>query len=141
LSQVHKNLRRQRNKQIEVHSFLPVGVTLIAVFYLFGAGVLLFSLFTSQHNEVCRYIATVYNLPPDLGIYSLIFTIGIAIFIAVGLFTLARWGWYLTILYLIYFGSINCFLMIEKASQPYYGNFIWSFMVIIYLLVTRKKFL
>jgi hypothetical protein len=120
---------------------LPIGIWLISLFYLFGAVILLFYLFTPSRDEVSRSIASVHDLPLNLGVYPLLFAASIAILIAFGLLALSRWGFYLTIFYLTYFGGVNFFLLLEKSSQPYYGNFIWSLIVIIYLLVKRKKFL
>jgi len=140
LSQLHEHSQGQKKQVVGVHSSLPIGVILIAVFYLFGAGVLLFNLFTSHRDQVSSYMASVYSLSSNLGIYPFVFTIVIAILVAVGLLTLSRWGLYLTIIYSICFGSVSCFLMVENASQPYYGNFIWSLIVFIYLLIKRKKF-
>jgi hypothetical protein len=66
---------------------------------------------------------------------------GLALTIAWGLFSLSRWGYILTVVYLIYFGSVGLFLSRGQATTIDFGNFIWSLSVIIYLIVIRKHFL
>jgi len=82
---------------------------LIAGFYVFGAFVLLISLFTNS-AEVSRQIAERQGIPPSIGLPILPLTAALALLIAYGLFSLSTWGFFLTLLYLTYFGSISCFL-------------------------------
>jgi hypothetical protein len=64
----------------------------------------------------------------------------LALLIAYGLYIRAVWGFWLTIVYLIYFGSVSYVLAGAAATQPYLGNLVWSVLVVIYLLFARKHF-
>lgn len=68
------------------------------------------------------------------------FIAGLGLLIAYGLFSLSRWGYLLTILYLGYFGSISVMLLRTHGDAVNLGNLIWSVLVILYLAVVRKRF-
>jgi Na+/melibiose symporter-like transporter len=121
------------------HPTKPLGIILIAGFYVFGAIVLLVSMFTMP-EMVSRQIAERQGLPMNMGISVLLLTAIVALFIAYGLFSLSSWGFYLTLIYLIYFGGISFFLGGNTGIQPYLGNLLWSILVIMYLLFKRKSF-
>jgi hypothetical protein len=111
----------------------------IAGFYIFGALILLISIFTNFHAS-SQLIANVHGLPTSMGGVILPLIAALAILIAYGLFSLSTWGFYLTLLYLIYFGIVNAFLAGKQGIQPYLGNCIWAALVIFYLLLRRKLF-
>jgi Na+/melibiose symporter-like transporter len=117
----------------------PLGIILIAGFYVFGAIVLLVSMFTMP-EAVSRQIAERQGLPVNIGISALLLTAILALFIAYGLFSLSSWGFYLTLIYLTYFGGISFLLGGKSGIQPYLGNLLWSILVIVYLLFKRKSF-
>ncbi len=125
----------------------PFGVLLIAGFYAFGAIVLLFSLFINP-TEVSRVIAERHGLLPGFGVAILPIVAALGLVIAYGLYSLSRWGFSVTIVYLIYFGGasialggLNFALTGQEALQAYFGNLIWSVLVIAYLVVVRRHFL
>jgi hypothetical protein len=125
---------------------IPLGVILIAGFYVFGALLLLISLF-SNPSEVSRQIAESQGIPVSIGPLILPLTAAFALLIAYSLFSLSTWGFFLTLLYLMYFGSISFLLADKQGTQPYLGNLWWSLLVIrwsllviIYLLIKRKHF-
>lgn len=125
----------------------PLGVMLIAGFYAFGAIVLLFGLFINP-TEVSRGIAERHGLLPIVGIAILPIVAALGLVIAYGLYSLSRWGFFVTIAYLIYFGGVsmalgglNFALTSQEALQTYFGNLIWSVLVIIYLVIVRRRFL
>ena len=121
------------------HPNRPLGIILIAGFYVFGAIVLLVSMFTMP-EAVSRQIAERQGLPINMGISVLLVTAILALFIAYGLFSLSSWGFYLTFIYLTYFGGISFLLGGKSGIQPYLGNLLWSILVIVYLLFKRKSF-
>ena len=125
------------NKIISKHK--PLGIILISGFYTFGAVVLLITLFTNP-IQVSSSIAERHGLPPTTGPWFLVLVAGLALTIAWGLFSLSRWGYVLTVLYLIYFGSVGLFPSRGQATTIDFGNIIWSLFVIIYLIVIRKQF-
>lgn len=117
----------------------PLGILLIAGFYVFGAIVLLASMFTMP-EVVSGQIAERQGLPINIGIGILPLTAILALFMAYGLFSLSSWGFYLTLIYLTYFGSISFLLGGKSGIQPYLGNLLWSMLIIVYLLFKRKAF-
>ncbi len=120
-------------------SNIPFGILLIAIFYAFGAAVLLF-FFITNPAQVASAIALRHGLPPSTGNWILPVIAGMALLIAWGLWSLSRWGYVLTIMYLLYFGTVNGFLNAGQSSWTYLGNVIWSFLVIFYLILVRKRF-
>ena len=113
----------------------PLGVLLIAGFYAFGAIVLLFGLFINP-TEVSQVIAERHGLSPSSGIAILPIVAALGLVIAYGLYSLSRWGFFLTIAYLIYFGGVsialgglNFVLTGQEALQAYFGNLLWSVLV------------
>ncbi len=125
----------------------PIGVLLIAGFYAFGAIVLLFSLFSNPIG-VSQIIAERHGLLPFFGVAITPIVAGLGLVIAYGLYSLSRWGYFVTIAYLIYFGGVsialgglNFALSGQEALQAYFGNLLWSVLVIIYLVIVRRRFL
>ena len=128
------------NKTNSVRTQISVGVSLIAGFYLFGAIVLLISLFTYP-VVVSRSVADAHGLPPAVDAFILPIVACIALLIAYGLITCAKWGYFLTITYLFIFGSVSFWLMSQNMQQPYIGNSTWSVLALLYLVWKRKYFL
>jgi hypothetical protein len=118
----------------------PLGVFLIAGFYLFGAIVLVVSLLTNP-AAVGRGIADAHGLPPAADAIVLPVIAGTALLIAFGLLTRARWGFALSLTYLTLFGCVSFWLMSQSMQQPYIGNATWSVMALVYLIWRRRYFL
>ncbi len=119
---------------------IPIGILLISGFYTFGAVILLL-LFIINPAQAANAIALRHGLPPSTGNWILPSIAGLALLIATGLWSLSWWGYILTIVYLLYFGSINVFLNSGQASWTFLGNVIWSFLIILYLILVRKSFI
>jgi hypothetical protein len=125
---------------------LPLGVLLVASFYAFGAIVLLISAFTNP-TGVRETIATAFGLSPNIGVEFVFVVAIIALVLAYGLFRRSRWGFLLAIFYSLYFcivsltlGGLTFAWTKNPATQIYFGNFLWSTLVIIYLVIVRRKF-
>ena len=118
---------------------IPFGLLLIAAFYTFGAVVLLILLFANP-IQTSSAIARVHGLPLSAGYWILPFIAGLALLIAYGLFSLSRWGYMLTMLYLAYFGIVSGSLLRTHDDPIYLGNLMWSIFVIIYLVLVRQRF-
>jgi hypothetical protein len=118
----------------------PLGILVISIFYLFGAVVLFISMFTN-YVGVAEQITLVHGLPLNLKLIVLPSVAILAIGISYGLFSLSRWGYYLTIIYLIYFGAISLLLSMPFGNQTFMGNFMWSVLVMTYLLFKRRIFI
>ena len=125
---------------------IPAGVLLIAAFYIFGALVLLVSVFTNPAG-VSQSIALVHGLSPIIGAEILVAVAALALVLAYGLISLSRWGFFLAITYSLYLAGISLFMgglnflwTGQAEFQTYFGNFLWSMLVIIYLLFVRGRF-
>lgn len=64
----------------------------------------------------------------------------ITLIIIYGYMKLKKWGFWLMIVYSILFGTISLVLTLTYNQQPYIGNMIWSFIVLLYTLYTHKSF-
>lgn len=117
----------------------PLGVILISVFYTFGA-MILFYFFVTDPLYASGLIAERHGLLPSTGPWILLLVGAIALLIAWGLFSLSRWGHIFALTYLVYFGVVNIFLSRGQFATIEFGNFIWSLLVILYLLLVRKQF-
>lgn len=118
---------------------LPLCLLLIAIFYTFGAVVLVIFLFVDP-IQASNAIAKVHGLPMSTGHWILPLIAVLSLLIAYGLLTLSEWGYMLTMLYLAYFGIINVSLLRTHNNPVYMGNLVWSVIVIVYLLLVRKRF-
>jgi hypothetical protein len=118
---------------------IPFGLLLIATFYTFGSMVLLILLFANP-VQTSRVIAGVHGLPLSTGNWILPVIAGLALLMAYGLFSLSRWGYMLTMLYLAYFGIVSGSLLRTDNDPIYLGNLMRSMFVIIYLVGVRKRF-
>ncbi len=118
----------------------PIGVLLITVFYIFGAIALLILLFVNPESAATA-IAMRHGLPASTGNWILPVIAGVGLIIAYGLLSLSRWGFYLAIAYLLYFGIVNLILSDATWVSVYCGDAIWSFLVISYLILVRRRFL
>lgn len=116
----------------------PLGITLIGYFYIFGAIVLIVTLLTNATEEYG--IAVRFGLPnvPE-GIMKVLVSL-ISLIIAYGYLKLEKWGYWFMITYTIYFLVVSITLSQQYNQQLFYGNVIWSIIVLIYTLVKRKSF-
>jgi hypothetical protein len=127
------------NKINSIRARIPVGVLLISVFYMFGAIVLLIALFSIPVG-LGRSLASTHGLPENVDGFIVPVVIGLALLISMGLFARTRWGYVLTVVYLLFFGIQSLVLMSQRLQQPYIGNAIWSFLVLLYLAWQWKYF-
>ncbi|MBN2554646.1 MAG: hypothetical protein JXA97_01800 [Anaerolineales bacterium] len=109
----------------------PTGIRLIALFYLIGAAALLLSMFFN-YSEMARQMAVMHGLPAEWKLaLPVAAVLGLAI--AYGLYSRSRWGYVLTIVYLLYLGITSYPLSVPDGNQPFLGNFLWSLFVVLYL--------
>lgn len=125
---------------------IPIGVLLIAAFYIFGAFVLVASIFANPIGA-SQVIAKAHGLSPIMGVEILVAVVALALVLAYSLVSLSRWGFFLAIAYSLYLAGISLvmgglnFLWTGQAEmQIYFGNFLWSVLVVIYLLLVRHRF-
>jgi uncharacterized membrane protein (DUF2068 family) len=117
----------------------PLGIVVFSIFYLFGACVLFISMFMN-YAGVAEQITLAHGLPLDLKFIALPAVAILAVVMSYGLYSLSRWGYYLTSIYQICFGAVSLFLSVSFGKQPFLGNFIWSLVVVIYLVMKRQIF-
>ncbi len=117
----------------------PIGVLLIAAFYIFGAIAVLILLGVNP-EPAATAIAMRHGLPASTGNWILPVIAGVGLIIAYGLLSLSRWGFYLTIAYLLYFGIVNFYKSNVTWVSVYCGDSIWSLLVITYLILVRSRF-
>ena len=116
----------------------PLGITLIGGFYVFGAVVLIITLFT---NGVDKFgIAARVGMPnvPE-NIMRILISI-ISLTVSCGYLRLRKWGYWFMISYNLYMFIVSIFLSFQYRQQPFYGNVIWSIIVLVYTFSKRKKF-
>lgn len=125
---------------------LPVGIILIASFYVLGAVVLIIMLFVNS-VQASETIAVAHGLAPSTGPGFALMIAGVAFLLAYGLISLSRWGFWLAIAYSLYLCLVSLFndgLIFAWTGRPElqipFGNFLWSAAVLIYLFLVRKRF-
>ncbi len=126
---------------------LPIGLWLIVRFYVFGALLLVVSLFTNGSN-VRQVIAAAHGLSPSADTGFVLAVAALALVVAYGLVSLSRWGFLLALGY----SFLLCFVSLARGGpnfawtgqpelQTYFGTLVWSGIVLIYLLSIRNRFL
>jgi len=135
-----EKLKEKELKMKKITS-IPLGVLLIAGFYIFGALVLMVFLFTNP-AQASSAIAERHGLPISTGNWILPVIAGLGMLIAYGLISLSKWGYALTMLYLVYFGVVNGYMLRFRPDINLLdlGSLVWAVLVIIYLLIIRKRF-
>jgi hypothetical protein len=114
------------------------GISFIGYFYIFGSLVLILILFLKTKQEIS--ISSRFGVPnfPENIMRALVAVISLVL--AYGYLKLKSWGYWLMMVYSIYFLITNLTLSEKYNNQIFYGNVIWSLMVIVYTLVKRKHF-
>lgn len=125
---------------------IPIGVLFIASFYVFGAFMGVIGVFTNP-SAVRKTIAMAHGLLPIVDVEIVLMIAVLTLVLAYGLIRLSRWGFILTVSYSIYICLVNLIrgcLDFTWTAQPEkqisFGNFLFSTLVIIYLLIERKHF-
>ena len=124
----------------------PLSILFIAGFYIFGAIVLLISMLTNS-TEIGKRIAEVHGISPIVGNDILPVVAVLALIISYGLFSLSKWGYALTLAYVLYTGVIGLIrgglgfaVTGETSLQVYFGSILWSALVVICLIAARRHF-
>lgn len=116
----------------------PLGLTLFGCFYIFGAFVLIVTLFTNPTEQFG--ISVRFGLPnvPENIMRALVSVI--SLIMAYGYLKLKKWGYWFMIIYTIYFLVVSIYLLIQYGQQPFFGNVLFSITVLIYTLNKRRYF-
>jgi len=125
---------------------VPIGVLFIASFYVFGAFIILAWVFIDP-TAISGTIAKAHGFLPVTGIELSLVVAVLALILVYGLVRLSRWGFILTMAYSMYICLVNLIsgsqtftVSVSPENSLYYGNFIFSLLVIVYLLVVRRNF-
>lgn len=118
----------------------PLGISIISYFYIFGAFILLFSLFFYDPTNNQINIASRFGLPNAPEKITRILVAILSLTIAYGFLKLRKWGFWLMVTYSITFGFISYVIVLNHPQQPFIGNIIWSFIVLSYTIYQRRVF-
>jgi hypothetical protein len=82
-----------------------------------------------------------------MGADILVAVAALALVLAYSLARLSRWGFFLAIAYSLYLagvslimGGLNFLWTGRPEMQIYFGDFLWSVLVVIYLFLVRRRF-
>jgi hypothetical protein len=82
-----------------------------------------------------------------MGKEILVFIAVLALVLAYGLVSLSRWGFFLTIVYSLYIagvslvmGGLNFLWTGQVDKLIFFGNFLWSALVLIYFFLMQRRF-
>ncbi|USK80752.1 hypothetical protein QRD90_01865 [Peribacillus frigoritolerans] len=118
----------------------PLGVSLISYFYIFGAIVLLSTAFFYNVDDNSIGIAERFGIP---NVHERLLRVIVAIFsmgMVYGYIRLKKWGFWLIVIYSVFFGLISSSLISNQSQQPFIGNLIWSIIVLAYTFYVKKAF-
>lgn len=110
----------------------PIGIKLISYFQFFGAIALLIAINIEQNPA----FNVRFGVPflPELFVKFLVIVFGTLI--AYGYLRKTKWGFWSMLIYSILFLGIS----LQEHTQPFIGNAIYSFIVVIYTLMHFKDF-
>ena len=115
----------------------PFFLSFIGYFYVFGAFVLIITLFSPQEPD----IGMRFGLLDAPQTPARLLLAGLALVMAYGYLRMARWGFWLMVAYSAWFLFISLELAGTNGEQPYLGNAVWSAVVLAYTIWQRKCFL
>ncbi len=118
----------------------PFGITFIGYFYILGAIVLLLTLLTN--SRIGEFgIAERFGVPGVPESLAKMLIAALAFILAYGYLRLEKWGYWLMIIYSIFFLVISLYLSTKFNAQLFYGNALWSVIVLAYTYRKRRYFL
>lgn len=113
------------------------GISFIGWFYIFGAAILLAASFTGSGTAMNK-IAAVHGFPALAGRPMMVIVALLGLTIAYGLLRYTRWGYWLTISYLLYLLIVVPVLSHGQISA--FGNVVWPLVALIYLGNKRRAY-
>lgn len=118
----------------------PLGVSVISYFYILGALVLLFTSVFYDANANPIGIAERFGISNGSEQLFSVIVAFLTLVMIFGYIRLKKWGFWLMISYSVLFGSISLYLAIKHSQQPYIGNMIFSFFILLYTIYVKKSF-
>ena len=114
-----------------------LGLILISSSYCLGVAALIVAMFLNS-EEICVQIANVHGVPVLVGFPILILTCIVGALVAIGLYKMTSWGYWLALIYACYLLIAPPLLAGEVPSLI--GNLTWPLTVAIYLVIRRKQY-
>ena len=114
-----------------------LGLILISGSYCLGVGVLIVVMLLNS-KEVGVQIANVHGVSALAGFPIVILTCIMGTLIAIGLYEMTSWGYWLTLIYVCYLLIVPPLLVGRVPSLI--GNITWPLTVAIYLVFRRKQY-
>ncbi|MGE7601692.1 hypothetical protein ACQKL5_04210 [Peribacillus sp. NPDC097675] len=118
----------------------PLGVSIISYFYIFGAIALLFTAIFYNADANSIGIADRFGIPivPERLMRVLLAIISLGM--VYGYMKMKEWGFWVMIVYSVLFGIISSLLLSNQPQQPFFGNVIFSIIVLVYTIRVRNAF-
>ncbi len=113
-----------------------LGLVLISGSYCLGVAALIVAMFFNS-EEVGVQIANVHGVPALAGFPILILTCIVGALVAIGLYKMTSWGYWLTLIYVCYLLVVP--LLVGKVPSLI-GNITWPLTVAVYLVLRRKQY-
>jgi hypothetical protein len=114
-----------------------LGLLVISGFYGLGVVALIVAMFLNR-EQVGIQIANVHGLPTLAGFPILVLTCIVGILVAIGLYNMTRWGYWLTLVYMVYLLVVPTILLGRDASL--FANLTWPLTVVVYLVLRRRQY-
>lgn len=114
-----------------------LGLVLISGSYWLGVATLIVAMLLNR-EEVGVQIANVHGAPALAGFPILILACIVGALVAVGLYKMTSWGYWLTLIYVCYLLIVPPILVGKDASL--FGNLTWPLTVMVYLVLRRKQY-
>jgi hypothetical protein len=127
----------QGDKVMESPKRPLLGVVLISGSYCVGVAALIVAMFLNR-DVVGVQIANVHGVPALAGLPILILTCIVGTLVAIGLYKMTSWGYWLTLVYASYL-LIGPPLLVGKDASLF-ANLTWPLTMVIYLVLRKKKY-
>lgn len=114
-----------------------LGLLVISSFYGLGVIALIIAMFFNR-EQVGIQIANVHGLPALAGFPIIALTCIVGILVAIGLYNMTRWGYWLTLAYMAYLLIVPTILLGRDASL--FANLTWPLTVVVYLVLRRGQY-
>jgi hypothetical protein len=113
------------------------GLVVISGSYCLGVVALIIAMFLNR-EQVGVQIANVHGVPALAGFPILLLTCILGTLVAIGLYTMTSWGYWLTLIYVCYLLIVPPFLVGEDVSL--FANVTWPLTVAVYLVLRRRQY-
>jgi hypothetical protein len=114
-----------------------LGLVFISGSYCLGVAALIVAMF-SNREQVGVQIADVHGMPLLAGFPILILTCIVGALVAIGLYKLTSWGYWLALLYVCYLLVVPP--IVAGKVPSFVGNVAWPLTVALYLVLRRKQY-